>query len=51
MMHTLDVAWKSAQVLGGGRGYDAAGSRSWRACGGLAATMTQGPEVGEPAEV
>jgi len=36
MMHTLDVAWKSAQVLGGGRGYDAAGSRRWRAWGGLA---------------
>jgi len=35
MMRTLDVAWKSAQVLGGGRHYDAAGSRRWRPCGGL----------------
>jgi len=27
MMCTLDVAWKSAQVSGGARGYEAAGFR------------------------
>jgi len=37
MMRTLDVARKSAQVLGGGRGYDAAWSPPYggRPCGGL----------------
>ena len=30
MMCTLDVAWKSAQVLGGARGYEAAGSSAVR---------------------
>ena len=37
MMCTLDVAWKSAQVLGGARGYEAAGAPPYggRPCGGL----------------